>query len=275
MPKAFGYGRVSTTKQKDNQTREDQELYCLQIFRQVYKPKGYEWAGFHFDVKSGGKPFSEREQGRQVFFSLERGDVLIVSQMDRLWRNKVDGIATLDQLEKRGIDRHVGDIGDLSGFKDNPVALDLVETNLVFAAHILRKMKSQEMSRKNTVKRENGIPVSNTPPMGWKIVGEGMHRRFRVDRNERRMIDAMAELADQGATPFEISLWAAHRQVREEFQPKKGRDMRDVKYVRWALNARIHGYPLIEGRKRFERAMSEGTVMDFPTTPGSVSLSHA
>jgi len=269
MPKAYGYGRVSTGKQRDNQTREDQELYCLQAFTQIYKPKGYEWAGFQFDQESGGKPFSERDKGRIVYFSLEPGDVLIVSQMDRLWRNKVDGIATLDLLDKKGVSRHVGDMGDLSGFAQNDVAIDMVESNLVFAAHIMRKLKSQEMIRKNHVKRGSGMPVTGHAPIGWKVVGTGINRRYRADANERKLVAHFASMHESGMSGYEIAMWCMRRSNIEPFKPT--RKWTDAKTVLWAILAMENDYPLIEGRKRFMRALRDGSIRDYPLQPAVTS----
>ena len=96
MARTFAYCRVSTGDQTtDNQVRE------------------IEAAGFKVEAKriiaetvSGSTPAMERKGFAKLIDRLESGDVLIVTQLDRLGRNAMDVRATVETLAKEGVRVH-------------------------------------------------------------------------------------------------------------------------------------------------------------------------
>ena len=256
MARCYAYGRASTSKQ--GMTREVQERACRDYFDAHLKSKGVEWAGFFYDsATSGGTLFSEREQGRTVFFSLQRGDCLVVAAMDRLFRAKVDGFLTLDQLDRKGVKRVVLDLPDLSGLEGDEELYDMLESNMVLYAHMYRRMLSRKMKRDNAAKREAGLPFSRCAPVGWRTVGDRLSKAYRVDRAERRYISFMQTLADEGLSADEIACWCA---TQSQFATKPGRKFAHPAYVRWALRAREAGYPKITSQEEFSRLWASGEI---------------
>lgn len=256
MPKCYGYGRHSTDKQ--GMTREVQMLKCRDYFDSHLASRGIEWAGFFYDTAvSGGVPFSEREHGRTVYFSLQRGDYLVVASVDRLFRNKRDGFVTLDQLDKKGIKRVILDLPDLSGLEGDEELYEMLEDQMVLYAHMFRRMHSRKQRRDNAAKRQAGLPFSRCAPIGWRIVGERRAREYRVDHNERRYIDFMQTLSDEGMSIEQIALWCFRQ---KEFTTKTGRRFTHPSYVRWALRARAAGYPKVTSQEEFSRLWSSGEI---------------
>ena len=96
MSRTFAYCRVSTADQNpDNQIGE------------------IEAAGFSVDpmrvvaeTVSGSTAAMEREGFKLLMVRLERGDVLIVTKLDRLGRNAMDVRATVDRLAAVGVRVH-------------------------------------------------------------------------------------------------------------------------------------------------------------------------
>lgn len=88
MARTFAYCRVSTLEQTtDNQVRE------------------IEASGFHVEPRrvvaetvSGSTPARERKGFAKLLDRLERGDVLVVTKLDRLGRNAMDVRATVEAL---------------------------------------------------------------------------------------------------------------------------------------------------------------------------------
>ena len=256
MSKCYAYGRHSTSKQ--GMTRTVQERECRAYYDAHLATKGVEWAGFFYDdAISGGKLFSEREQGRQVYFALERGDYLVVAAMDRLFRAKVDGFVTLDQLDRKGVKRVVLDLPDLSGLEGDEELYDMLESNMVLYAHMYRRMLSRKMKRDNAAKREAGIPFSRCAPIGWRLVGSGVNKAYRVDHAERRYVDFMQTLSDEGMSHEQIACWCA---TQKQFPVKKGRRLAAPSYVRWALLARRAGWPKITSEREFSRRWASGEI---------------
>lgn len=259
MPKCYAYGRHSSLKQ--GMTQEVQEQACREYYDTHLKKKGIEYGGFFYDAAiTGDTLFSEREQGRLVYFSLQRGDYLIVYSMDRLFRNKTDGFVTLDQLDKKGVKRCILDIPDLSGLEGDAELFDLLESNMVLYAHMYRRMLSRKMRRDNQVKRENGIPFSRSSPVGWKQVGDRRNKAYRVNAYERTIIEFMATLRDEGMSNEDIALWFCHEEERGRFTGKTIRRFSGEDTVRWALRARLADYPLITNRKEFDAAWRSGQI---------------
>ena len=256
MPKCYAYGRHSTSKQ--GATQDTQERACRDYYDTRLANKGVEWAGFYYDdAVSGGKSWSEREQGRLVYFSLKAGDYLVVASVDRLFRNKVDGFNTLQLLDKKGVKRVVLDLPDLSGLEGDEELYEMIEDQMVLYAHMYRRMQSRKMKRDNASKREAGLPFSRCAPIGWKVIGSGRDRQYRVDHTERRYVAYMQLLEDQGMSIDDIAYWCG---TQKEYATKEGRRFPHPSYVRWALRARLAGWPLITNQADFSRAWASGEI---------------
>lgn len=103
MSRVFAYCRVSTGDQTtDNQTAEIAA------------------AGFALDPRrvvtetiSGSVAASERPEFMRLLDRLERGDVLVVTKLDRLGRNAMDLRATVESLEESGVRVHCLALGGM------------------------------------------------------------------------------------------------------------------------------------------------------------------
>lgn len=259
MPKCYAYGRHSTDKQ--GMTKDVQALACREYYERNLEKKGIEWVDFFYDdAVSGGKLFSEREYGRQVYFSLKRDDYLVVASMDRLFRNKTDGFATLDQLDRKGVKRVILDLPDLSGLAGDEDLYDMLESQMVVYAHVFRRMTSRKMKRDNQAKREAGIPFSRCSPVGWKQVGDRKSKAYRVNEFERSIVTFMQTLCDEGQSHDDIALWFIHEEDRGAFAGKQCRRFTTPHMVRWALRARAAGYPMITNRDEFTKKWRSGEI---------------
>ena len=85
----------------------------------------------YIDVCSGSIPFSKREQGKELFHSVVVGEINYISvhAVDRLGRNLLDILTTLQILDKAGVTVKVDSLGLESriGDKSNP-AFKLITT---------------------------------------------------------------------------------------------------------------------------------------------------
>ena len=264
MPRAWLYGRHSTNKQ--GQTERTQRTACENYYRTRLAPSGVELAepGWFYDrATSGGTRFSEREQGRLIFFGMERGDYLVVQDMSRLFRNRADGFATLEELDRKGIKRCILDLPDLTGIEDD-VINETIEGQLVLFGHMYRRMLGRKMRADNEIARQNNLPFSRSAPIGWKIVGSGKARTYRVNQREREMVALMQTMADDGVDLIGIAFWSS-RQGRKQFP--NCRAFTTEKRVRWALRARLAGWPMITNIDEFSRQWTAGLITADQTLP--------
>jgi len=274
---AWLYGRHSTRNQ--GMTEHTQRKKCMDYYVQNLQDKGVllahsrvgeataeaigcPWeneAWFYDAATSGGTIFSERTYGAEIYHNCKKGDYLIVSSLDRLFRDKVDGFKTLDQLERKGVKRIVLDLPDFSGIQD-AVLVDMIESNMVFYAHIFRRMVSRKMIDDNSHKRNAGVPYTFVAPIGWKIIGEGANRQYRIDKAERRYCDKIADLHDGGMTFAQIARWCMRKDTVRDYKPKQGRQFTEDKQARWAYRARLLDYPMVTSLRRFMEHWKEHCV---------------
>lgn len=96
MQRTFAYARVSTLEQTpENQIKEIIDAgFALEQHRIIT------------ETISGSMPTSRRKGFTRLLDKMEKGDVLIVTKLDRLGRDAIDVSTTVAKLEKMGIKVH-------------------------------------------------------------------------------------------------------------------------------------------------------------------------
>jgi putative DNA-invertase from lambdoid prophage Rac len=96
MSRTFAYARVSTVEQTvDNQIREiDATGFGIEPHRIIA------------ETVSGSVAMAQREGFTRLLDKMEKGDVLVVTKLDRLGRDAIDVSTTVAKLEKMGIRVH-------------------------------------------------------------------------------------------------------------------------------------------------------------------------
>src|SRR5438552_3917603 len=101
MRVAYAYGRSSTSKQY--LTLEAQEADCRVAFEERYA-KEYTYGGFYKEsAEHGDTPWSARPLAVELAKRLRRGDVVIVTSVDRAFRDFADCFQVLAEWKRRGI----------------------------------------------------------------------------------------------------------------------------------------------------------------------------
>ncbi|VCE82918.1 recombinase family protein [Burkholderia pseudomallei] len=169
MSRTFAYARVSTSDQTTaNQLRE------------------IEAAGFSVDKRrvvsesiSGSVSADQRPGFAQLLVKMEKGDVLIVTKLDRLGRNAMDVRATVEGLAERGIRVH---------------CLALGGVDLTSAAG---RMTMQVLNAVAEFERDLLIERTHAGIARAKAEGKAMGRPFALSNEQRA--DVLREL-DAGAS---------------------------------------------------------------------------
>lgn len=97
---SYGYCRVSTRKQLDNNSLEQQQQEIL---------SRYDNAIIIQEQHTGAK--MDRPVFSDLLNELKNGDLLIVTKLDRLARNTVEGIQIVESLFEKGVSVHVLNVG--------------------------------------------------------------------------------------------------------------------------------------------------------------------
>ena len=96
MSRIFAYARVSTLDQTpENQVREIEAAgFRIEPHRMIT------------ETVSGSRAIAQREGFSRLLDRMEKGDVLVVTKLDRLGRDAVDVSTTVARLENRGVRVH-------------------------------------------------------------------------------------------------------------------------------------------------------------------------
>lgn len=124
MSKIIGYVRVSTKGQLDGNSIEEQSSKILER---------YSSAEIIEESYSAAK---DRNIFNGVMRTLEDGDTLVVSKLDRFCRTTKEGLQYIDELMNRGVKIHILNMGLI---EDTPMGR-LIITNLLAFAEFERAM---------------------------------------------------------------------------------------------------------------------------------------
>lgn len=143
----YGYARVSTVSQElEVQLQALQAENCNHIYSEKF---------------TGTK--ADRPQLQEVLSLLEKADTLVVTKLDRLARNTVEGIEIVKELFSRGVKVHVLNVGLLEDttmgrfFLTTLLAVAEMERNLI----VERTQEGKAIARQNPDYKE-GRPKKYT-----------------------------------------------------------------------------------------------------------------
>ncbi|WP_034438045.1 recombinase family protein [Clostridium ihumii] len=124
MGKIYGYCRVSTKGQVDNNSIEEQGNKILEY---------YPTAKLIEESYSGAK---DREIFNSILNEIKDGDILVVTKLDRFCRTTKEGLQYIDKLMNKGVKIHILNMGLI---EDTPMGR-LIVTNLLAFAEFERAM---------------------------------------------------------------------------------------------------------------------------------------
>lgn len=151
MSKIIGYCRVSTKGQLDGNSIEEQSKKILDR---------YSNAEIIEESYSGAK---ERPIFNEVLNTLEKGDTLVVTKLDRFCRTTKEGLEYIDNLMNKGVKIHILNMGLI---EDTPMGRLIVTNLLAFAeferAMIIERTQSGKAIAKTKEGFKEGRPKAYT-----------------------------------------------------------------------------------------------------------------
>ena len=196
MNKAYMYCRYSTQRQiasPELQIADCKKYFDWKLAGQVELfPEA-----FIDEAISGKTCFQDRPAGRKLDKILERGDHVLISKLDRGFRNPRDMLGVLECWKDRGIKLHLLDINaDCS----SPVG-ELIVTIMAAVARWERIRISERILAGCMLGKEKklqrGLCPWIIPPIGFKWAGQRPNKYWKMDPIVRADMKLAVELYDK------------------------------------------------------------------------------
>lgn len=121
----YGYCRVSSKGQLDNNSLEQQETEILNKYSNAKI----------IDEQFTGKT-TDRPKFNKLLEKLKDGDLLVVTKLDRFCRSTEEGLKAINELKSKGVNIHILNMGLI----ENTPMGNLIITNLLAFAQFERAM---------------------------------------------------------------------------------------------------------------------------------------
>lgn len=191
MGKRKGYGRVSSRgQQRDGNSLDDQKRKLLEA--------GCAEEDIVLEAYTGTK--MDRPGFTKVIESLEPGDTLVVTKLDRFARTASDGVNMIKSLMERGIAVHVLNMGLV---EDTPTGRLILNILLAFAEFERDNIVERLADGKEAEKAKN--PDYKEGRKKLEIPAEFEELREKVESGEMAVVRACAELGVSRSTWYK---WA-------------------------------------------------------------------
>jgi DNA invertase Pin-like site-specific DNA recombinase len=196
------YTRVSTAEQIAGTSLEDQESKCRAIAT-LRGCQPNDIAVFSDPGISGTIPFFKRPAGRQLFDLTDKGDVIVASKLDRMFRSTRDAVNVVEDLRACDIGIILADIGT-TPITDNGVSKVFFAMLAAFADFERGRINERTEEGRKGKRARGGFMGGHSAPYGFRVVGQGRDSRLEPVEEEQHAIRLAQELARQKLRPMQI-----------------------------------------------------------------------
>jgi site-specific DNA recombinase len=178
---AVSYRRVSSTDQSDHGYSLPKQL---EYDRQYAQDNQLDLVADFCEDISGTVPVGERPEGRRLLdFLARRGAAaLIVHEADRLSRDIVDLLGTVQSLLRAGVQVHITDVGHVKSELDIVLVIRAWQGGAEHARIVAR------LARGKRGKAESGKWVGGSPPYGYRQLGAKREARMVINESEAEIV---------------------------------------------------------------------------------------
>lgn len=182
----YGYCRVSTMKQA-----EDGESLPVQRRKITSRATEHGWSidSFYIDRGvSGAKPLKTRSEGLRMLESLQSGDIVISTKLDRMFRSASDAIQMLEEFKSRGIRLFLLDLG---GECTGDGISQMVFTILSAVAQFERERISERIRDVRDDMKQQGKYVGGSVPFGFRVSSDGTLKEVKKEQEAIEVMKTM------------------------------------------------------------------------------------
>ena len=195
----LAYARTSTAKQAtEDKTSIAEQLAKCKTVAQLRGPIGKYDYQTYTDVISGSKPLEERPAGKEMLALAKKGDIIIASKMDRIFRSGADALTMVDRFKKQKIGLILCDVG-IEPVADSPSAKMFFSLLAVFA-EFERERIHERITEGKRAKRSRGGHVGGPVPFGYSKLGVGSKAILVPNNQELDHAKEAKRLASVGRT---------------------------------------------------------------------------
>jgi DNA invertase Pin-like site-specific DNA recombinase len=186
------YTRVSSFEQAEGGNSLGQQEHLLTLHAKLRYPDRQFRLWTDAGV-SGSIPLANRRAGGGLVAALRAGDILIVSRLDRIFRNMLDALNQVERFTKHEIafialDLGEGPIGRIDSAEQ--LRLHLLSAAAEFERGRLRERLTDCLE----TRRRAGKPLSSNAPFGFRREGKGREARLVVEPREQAIINLIRDL---------------------------------------------------------------------------------
>ena len=206
--KILAYIRVSTDEQAKNGESLETQTRKLEGYAMM---NGWTITETFIEAGvSGSIPLAERPQGARMLAAVGKGDVVMVTKLDRMFRSAVDALVTAEEFKNSKVSLHMLDLGG------DVVNNGMSKAFFTMAAAFAELERDTIRERIRDVKRRlaaDGVYAGGSKPYGYDVDGNG---KLVPNDAEQAVIAKIMELHGQGQSPRKIgdALGMAHMTVR-------------------------------------------------------------
>lgn len=231
----LGYARISIDA--DNSVSIEDQTSQIKSFAHAF---GHELVDiFADDGVSGSLEISEREAGRQLLKTLQAGDTLVITKLDRAFRNTQDCIETINLLNKRGVGLV---ILNMSGqMVDTSSAMGKFMITLMASLGELELETTKERTKASLKFKKDNRKAYCHSVFGWTREGDFLTRNEQEQSTIKAIVQAREDgfsyqaianaLNEAGAPTKKGGLWSK-RTVYSVFINETMRDFDDIEAIK-------------------------------------------
>jgi DNA invertase Pin-like site-specific DNA recombinase len=199
----FGYARVSTAEQAaDDRTSLEEQDRIIRGAALAHGIGAYDLQIFTDAGVSGSIPLKDRPQGKRLL-EAQKGDTIIASKLDRLFRNALDALIVYEDLKERGVDLVLFEYGFTPITSDNSLAKLFFGILTTFADFERTRIRERLLEGKRAKKAKGGH-VGGEAPLGYRIVGAEREARLEIDPNEQEIL-RVVDTCDAQMTAYQVA----------------------------------------------------------------------
>jgi len=203
--KVYGYIRASKHEQEHTLLAQDDQIVAH--YHKVMKEKGYAWGGLLTDpgVKSRVE-LARRPQGSKLVMALQPGDAVVMTKMDRAFRDVEEFLSTAKDWDHRGISLILLECGDIGVLDSRSAYGRAMVTMRALFAQLERDLISDRNKEVAAALKNRGRPAGgNIAPYGLQYVSTGRNnaggkliRRYAKHPRSREIGALICQLLDRG-----------------------------------------------------------------------------
>lgn len=183
----LGYTRVSTSEQAgDDRTSLTEQERVIRGMAMAMGIGQFDLTIYSDPGVSGSIALADRPEGGKLYADAKKGDTVVASKLDRLFRDALDAQNVYKEFKKRGVHLILYDMGVEPVTKDGMSKFFF--TMLSAFADLERTRITERMMDGKAAKKRAGGHIGGDVPYGFKKIGSGRAAKLEPDETEQKIM---------------------------------------------------------------------------------------